>query len=111
MTCDAAKALRRDSTKAEQRLWAMVRNRGVGGFKFRRQHPIGRFVADFCCWEARLIVEVDGGQHADSAGDDRRTAWLAEQGWRVVRFWNNEVLDNPEGVFDRLTAALTRASS
>ncbi len=102
--------LRRNSTQAEQRLWAMLRNSQIAGFKFRRQQPIGPYVADFCCWRARLVIEVDGGQHADSAHDETRTHWLSERGWRVIRFWNNEVLNNTDGVLQVVVAALNPPS-
>ncbi len=94
----AARKLRSTTTDAERRLWSILRDRQLNGCKFRRQHPIGPFFADFACVEHRLIVEADGGQHADSDADERRTAWLEGQGWRVLRFWNNEILSNPEGV-------------
>lgn len=85
-------------TDAERRLWSALRGRRLQNYKFRRQHPLGPFIADFACIEYRLIVEADGGQHADNDGDRRRTAWLERHGWRVVRFWNNEILGNSEGV-------------
>jgi len=93
-------------TDAERRLWFLLRARQLNGHKFRRQHPVGSFVLDFACLEQKLAVEVDGGQHADSEQDQRRTAWLEAQGWRVIRFWNNDVLSNPEGVAARLVEAL-----
>jgi adenine-specific DNA-methyltransferase len=84
---DRARRLRRNQSDAEGVLWRHLRNRGLGGRKFRRQHPIGPYVVDFVCIEDRLIVEVDGGQHADPAcGDAARTRWLEAQGYRVVRF-------------------------
>lgn len=86
-------------TDAERRLRAALRQNQVDGARFRRQAPIGRYVADFVCLEHRLIVELDGGQHADPAEQDRqRTEWLESQGFHVLRFWNNEVLENLEGV-------------
>src|SRR5262249_26201487 len=100
------KQLRVDSTDAERRLWGALRNRRLDGYKFRRQHPIGPFVADFPCTEQNLIVEADGGQHADNPDDERRTAWLESQGWRVVRFWNHEILQNSESVIDTVLAVL-----
>ena len=87
-------------TDAENRLWSLVRNRQLDGHKFRRQHPLGPFVADFVCVERRVIVELDGGQHADSAYDARRTTWLEGQGWRVLRFWNNDILTEAGGVLE-----------
>jgi very-short-patch-repair endonuclease len=92
------KQLRVDMTNAERKLWSALRDRRLAGFKFRRQHRLGPFVVDFICIEHRLIVEVDGGQHADNAYDERRTAWLERRGWRVIRFWNNEILENIDGV-------------
>src|SRR5258707_449744 len=83
------------SLDAERRLWSALRDRRLDGYRFRRQCPIGPFIADFACTRERLIVEADGGQHSDSNTDDRRTAWLQNRGWRVLRFWNNEILRNP----------------
>lgn len=98
--------LRASQTEAERRLWHRLRNRRLAGFKFVRQESIGRYVADFCCREARLIVEVDGGQHAESEHDHVRDTWLTTQGYRVLRFWNSEVLNNPVGVLDTILTAL-----
>ena len=97
-----AKQLRRDMTDAERRLWSVLRDRRLANYKFRRQRPVGRFILDFACLEHRVAIEVDGGQHADSGRDQRRTAWLEAQGWRVLRFWNNDVLANPEGIADTI---------
>jgi very-short-patch-repair endonuclease len=77
--------LRVDATDAERRLWRVLRDWRLGGFKFRRQHRLGPFIVDFICFESRLILKADGGQHLDNAHDDRRTAWLEQRGWRVVR--------------------------
>jgi very-short-patch-repair endonuclease len=86
-------------TEAEKRLWQMLRLRQTEGYRFRRQVPTGRFIADFVCHAARLIVEIDGGQHDLSSEEEpSRTRFLETEGCRVLRFWNNEVLDNPEGV-------------
>jgi very-short-patch-repair endonuclease len=94
-----ARSLRRDMTDAERLLWRHLRQRQVEGYKFRRQHPVGHYIVDFACLEACLIVEVDGGQHADRKGYDiQRTAWLKGQGFRVLRFWNTDVVDNIDGV-------------
>jgi very-short-patch-repair endonuclease len=79
-------------------LWSLLRHRRLGGHKFRRQYPAGTYIADFACFEKMLIVEADGGQHADSLNDERRTNWLKSQGWRVIRFWNDEILRNPQGI-------------
>ncbi|RUT30123.1 endonuclease domain-containing protein [Arsenicitalea aurantiaca] len=100
-----ARALRLNSTDAEAKLWSRLRNRQLCGLKFVRQHPVGRYVADFACRERDLIVELDGGQHADSASDEVRTAALAEHGYRGVRFWNNDVLENIDGVLEALAEA------
>jgi len=96
---ERARNLRRDMTEAEKQLWQMLRSRQTEGYRFRRQVPIGGFIADFVCHEARLIVEIDGGQHDPSSeAEASRTRFLEAEGYRVLRFWNNEVLDNPEGV-------------
>jgi len=107
-----ARELRQSSTDAEKALWAIVRNRKVAGCKFRRQVPIDRFFADFACLEAKLIVELDGGQHGEQAGyDAARTEVLEAHGWVVLRFWNTQVLKNPEGVARAIREALQSASS
>ena len=94
-----ARRLRREATDAERRLWFHLRGRRLGGFKFKQQETIGPFVADFGCVECRLIVEADGGQHGPEQ-DDRRTAYLNGLGWHVLRFWNNEILQQTEGVLN-----------
>jgi very-short-patch-repair endonuclease len=99
-----ARRLRHSLTDAERRMWSALRDRRLLRYKFRRQHPIGNFIVDFACTEYRLVIEVDGGQHANSPVDARRTAWLEGQGWRVVRLWNNEVLANTNGVIEALEA-------
>ena len=101
-----ARVLRRGMTDAERRLWAVLRGRRLQGYKFRRQHPLGPFIADFACIEHRLVIEADGGQHADNAADQRRTAWLESRGWRVLRFWNDNVLADTEGVQEAILQAL-----
>ena len=107
-----ARRLRREMTDAERRLWARLRNNGLGGHKVRRQHQIGPFIADFCCEQRSLIIEVDGGQHADSVeADERRTAFLATKGYRVIRFWNSDVLENIDGVLEAILAALNASDS
>jgi very-short-patch-repair endonuclease len=94
-------------TFAERLLWAQLRQRELDGFKFRRQHPIGRFIVDFVCIEARVVVEIDGGQHAGRrVRDEARTAWLNGQGYRVLRFWNNEVLQATDAVREAIRSAL-----
>jgi very-short-patch-repair endonuclease len=101
-----ARGLRIRMTDAERKLWFALRDRRFAGFKFRRQVPIGRFIVDFVCFEQRLVIEVDGGQHADSVADKRRDRWFVANGFRVMRFWNNEVLSNLEGVMTLLAEAL-----
>ncbi len=103
-----SRKLRAAATDAERRLWSILRGRQLNGCKFRRQHPIGPFLADFAAVEVRLIIEADGGQHAASEADQRRTIWLKSQGWRVIRFWNNEILTNPEGVARAILEELAR---
>jgi very-short-patch-repair endonuclease len=95
-----ARNLRRDATRAERRLWSFLRQRPAG-LKFRRQHPVGPYVADFACPLARLIVEVDGPSHTEADAirhDAKRTAFLEARGWRVVRFWNPQNFDEVEGI-------------
>ena len=101
-----ARRLRREATDAERRLWSALRDRRLEGYRFRRQYPIAPFIADFACTRHRLIVEADGGQHDGSETDLRRTAWLENQGWRVLRFWNNDVLTNTEGVVETILREL-----
>jgi very-short-patch-repair endonuclease len=99
-----ARRLRRTPTDAEMRLWWHLRYKQLAGFRFRRQHPLGPYVVDFFCAEARLVIEADGGQHADDG--ETRTRWIEAQGYRVIRFWNNDVLGNTEGVLLEILAAL-----
>ena len=106
-TLSKAHRLRRDMTDAERKLWSVLRNRQLEGAKFRRQQPIGPFIADFVCQQHRLIVEADGGQHSESIADDRRTAFLESKGYRVLRFWNNDILSNLDGVAGVIAAALS----
>jgi very-short-patch-repair endonuclease len=101
-----ARHLRQTMTDAERRLWSALRGRHLGGWKFRRQHPIGPYILDFACLEKNLANEADGGQHACSDHDRQRTAWLAQQGWRVIRFWNNDILQNTEGVLIEILRVL-----
>jgi very-short-patch-repair endonuclease len=101
------RSLRAFGTEAEKRLWGCLRGRRLEGCKFRRQVWLGSYIADFVCLERKLIVEADGGQHADqSEYDDRRTAFLEGEGFRVVRFWNNDVMTNLEGVVDVIRGML-----
>jgi very-short-patch-repair endonuclease len=104
-----AKQLRRNSTDAERNLWSNIRNRQLEGWKFRRQLPVGQYIVDFACAELRLIVEIDGGQHAEQINYDlNRTNFLQSKGYQVIRYWNNEVLGNIEGVLEALTLALSQ---
>jgi len=108
VTISLAQRLRKNPTDAETRLWSRLRRKQLAGFRFRRQVPLGPYVADFVCLEARLIVEADGGQHAERAADNVRTAWLEAQGYRVLRFWNNDVLGNTDGVIQAVRSALSK---
>ena len=102
-----AKALRSNQTKAEARLWYHLRAHRFMGLKFKRQKPIGRYIADFVCCEWRLIIELDGGQHAEQVTYDRqRDAWLRSQGYTVLRFWNNDVMQQMEEVLEQIRCAL-----
>ena len=104
-----ARLLRKNSTDAEKQLWQKLRNRQLNGFKFRRQAPIGTYIVDFSCSDLKLIVEVDGGQHAEQQRyDSARTEYLESLGFTVIRFWNNEVLTNIDGVLETLTLTLSR---
>src|SRR5216684_2308851 len=94
-----ARELRKNPTEAEKKLWNHLRLRQLGGYKFRRQHPLGLYIVDFICLEKRLIIEVEGGQDSEQVDyDEERTAWLEAQGFCIVRFWNNEVLNEIEMV-------------
>ena len=105
-----ARELRGNATDAERLLWRFVRNRHPSGYRFRRQVPLGPYVADFVCLRARLILEIDGGQHNESLLDDlERTQYFARHGFRVIRFWNNEVLQQTEAVLESILEALIQA--
>jgi very-short-patch-repair endonuclease len=107
-----ARLLRKNQTNAEAALWQKLRGHGLGGYKFRRQVPVGPYVADFLCKEAMLIVEIDGGQHAERVAYDRfREDFLKTHGYQIIRFWNNEVLGNLDGVLETLTSTLTLTRS
>ena len=95
------RTLRRNATDAEALLWSRLRDRRLAGHKFRRQHPIGPYIADFACPDARLVIELDGGQHSPET-DAARTAYIEAQGYTVLRFWNNEALGNPGGVLETI---------
>ena len=107
LNVDRARNLRQKQTDAEQTLWRHLRARHLQGWKFRRQHQVGSYIVDFVCTDAWLIVELDGGQHADQVTyDERRTLELQAMGYRVLRFWNNDVLANPESILEVLLEAL-----
>jgi very-short-patch-repair endonuclease len=93
-------------TDAERKLWQALRARQFDGLKFRRQVPVGPYVADFLCYRARLVVELDGGQHVESARDEVRDRWFTQNGFRVLRFWNNDVLKNLDGVSVAILSAI-----
>ncbi|TGT35611.1 endonuclease domain-containing protein [Mesorhizobium sp. M8A.F.Ca.ET.165.01.1.1] len=99
-----ARSLRRTMTEAEGRLWQELRDRRLDGIKFRRQVPFGKYIADFVCIEASLIIEIDGSQHADSASDRSRDAELKARGFRVLRLWNDDVLKDMNAVCDTIIA-------
>ena len=100
---DRAKALRTEQTLIEQRLWYHLRAHRFMGLKFKRQKPIGRYIVDFVCMEHRLIIEIDGGQHAEQVKYDQvRDDWLRSEGYTVLRFWNNDVLQQTESVLERI---------
>jgi very-short-patch-repair endonuclease len=103
-----ARELRSRMTDAERKLWFALKDRRFAAFKFRRQVPVGPYIADFLSFELRLIVEVDGGQHAESVRDVERDNWLAQNDFRIVRFWNHDTLQNLEGVLTSLTEQLDR---
>jgi very-short-patch-repair endonuclease len=101
-----ARALRRDATEAEKKLWQHLRQPPFKEHHFRRQATIGPFFADFASHQLRIVIELDGGQHADNPSDDRRTAYLASEGYRALRFWNNDVGENISGVLSAIDAAI-----
>ena len=106
-----ARSLRKNPTDAERALWQRIRLRQLEGRKFRRQHPLGRYVVDFVCLDERLIVELDGGQHAGQVpSDSNRTAWLQGEGFRVLRFWNHVVLGDIEAVLEVIRGAVSSSS-
>jgi len=98
--------MRSQQTDAEHRLWQILRAHRFAGYKFRRQVPIDFYIADFVCFARRLIIELDGGQHAGSTSDKRRDTYLKRQGFRVLRIWNNDLFENEEGVAELIRAAL-----
>ena len=107
-----AKTLRTNQTEAEQRLWYHLRAHRFMGLKFKRQKPMGRYIVDFICVEQRLIIELDGGQHAEQVTyDQQRDEWLRSQGYTVLRFWNNEVMQQLEGVFEQIRCTVSLSPS
>ena len=102
-----ARSLRAQMTDAERKLWFALKDRRFQGLKFRRQVPVGPYVADFLCFNLRLVVEVDGGQHAESVRDAERDRWFADNDFRTLRFWNNDVLSNLEGVLTAIAGVAT----
>ena len=106
-----ARRLRRDATLVERMLWEELRGRRIGGAKFRRQVPIGPYIVDFVCFEHRLVVELDGEHHGGTGkaiDDAKRMSWLEGEGYRVLRFWNDEVVDGMEGVLEMIGRELGR---
>ena len=104
-----ARKLRQNQTDAEGLLWMRLRNNQLEGAKFRRQQPIGSYIVDFMSFERKLVIEIDGGQHNEKESRERdhdRTTWLENRGYHVLRFWNNEILTNIEGVLERISESL-----
>jgi len=101
----SARALRNNATDTERALWRVLRDRQLG-WRFRRQFVIPPYIVDFACPEARLVIEADGGQHAEPGDHDRRDEFFAESGWRILRFWNNEIIENRDGVLQRIMEVL-----
>ena len=111
---DLARALRRRSTDAERTLWRFLRARQLGGLRFRRQHPVGDYIVDFVCLENAVVIELDGSQHSEpmqKARDAARDRWLEEEGFMVLRFWDNDVLTNVEGVLEVIESSCLRRPS
>jgi very-short-patch-repair endonuclease len=111
---DLARRLRRDQTDVERKLWYALRNRRFAGFKFRRQQPVGPYVVDFVCFDAGVVIELDGEQHAmpeNIAADKARTAWLQSQGFCVKRYWNHELNENLDGVLDDIYRIVRRVDA
>ncbi|HEY3776906.1 MAG TPA: endonuclease domain-containing protein [Rhizomicrobium sp.] len=111
---DIARQFRQSPTDAERKLWSLLRSRRLANWRFRRQQPIGPYFADFFCPSAKLIIELDGSQHADEAhleSDALRTNWLQSRGYAVLRFWNNEVMKSPESVLETIFQNLERQTS
>ncbi len=103
-----AKNLRRNLTPHEQILWQHLRAGRLQGFKFKRQQPLGKYIVDFICLETKLVIELDGSQHAAAQADKTRDAWLHAEGYTVLRFWNNELTENLEGVLEAILIAVKK---
>lgn len=104
-----ARGLRQKQTDAEKVLWLRLKNKQLEGVKFQRQQPIGPYIVDFASLQSKLIIEIDGGHHNEEKlreKDEKRTMWLKERGYQILRFWNNEVLLNTDGVLERIREAL-----
>ena len=107
-----ARLLRKNQTDVEQLLWKHLRNRGLFKYKIRRQFPIEPYIADFVCLELKLIIELDGGQHANHIEyDEQRSLFLEQRGFKVIRFWNNDVMDNTEGVLETIRSAVLESTA
>ena len=107
MSTNRARVLRKNPTDAERALWKHLRLRQLGGHRFRRQQPIGHYIVDFVCLEKRLVIELDGGQHPQQVDYDlTRSTWLQSQGFRILRFWNNQVLEETDAVKETILGSL-----
>ncbi|MBA2689758.1 MAG: endonuclease domain-containing protein, partial [Burkholderiales bacterium] len=104
----AAKCLPASQTDAETRLWRELRAHRFAGLKFKRREPLGAYIVDFVCYAAKVVIEVDGGQHVDSVPDVERDKWLTSQGFRVLRFWNNQVLGQTEAALARIFEVVSK---
>ncbi len=110
VTTARARSLRSAMIDVERLLWQAIRGKQLNGHRFRRQHPIGHYIADFACIEQKIVIELDGGQHQEQLeADEQRTDFLREYGWQVLRFWNNDVLNNIDGVLSVIAENLTVA--
>ena len=108
VTTTRARSLRSAMTDAERLLWYAIRGKQLNNHRFRRQHPIGNYIVDFACLKQNIVIELDGGQHQDQFEyDERRSAYLQAHGWQVLRFWNNDVLNNLDGVLAVIADKLT----